>query len=81
VPAGDVSYWQAAIRTPDDSQRAAIVEAIETHQGVTIDLLYGDQEGGQRTITRFQAGHIPGDDCDWACWVTRHWNLDRDDPR
>ena len=51
-------------------------------QPFTIDVLYGDHEGGQRTITRF--GMIPmqtGDDKKWFPNVARHWNLDRPDPR
>ncbi len=43
-------------------------------------MLYGDGEGGQRVITRFAVIPI-GDDDDWLTSVSRHWNLDRDDPR
>jgi hypothetical protein len=42
-------------------------------------LLYGDGEGGQRVISRFVV--IPAGDDDWLVTVSRHWNLDRDDPR
>jgi hypothetical protein len=51
-------------------------------QPFTIDVLYGDHEGGQRTITRF--GMIPRRDGDVTRWfpsVARHWSLDRPDPR
>ena len=41
--------------------------------------LYGDHEGGQRTITRFAM--LPRDDGGWIAVVSRHWNLDRTDPR
>ena len=35
-------------------------------QPFTIDLLYGDHEGGQRTITRFgMIPHADGDDTKW----------------
>jgi hypothetical protein len=45
-----------------------------------IDVLYGDYEGGQRTISRFAL--LPLDDGEtWYSSVSRHWNLDRDDPR
>ena len=45
---------------------------------MTIDLMYGDHEGGQRTITRFiLLPHNNG----WLASVTPHWNLDRSDPR
>jgi hypothetical protein len=81
VPPADVSFWQAAIREPEDPDRAATVEVIEQRGTLTIDLLYGDHEGGQRTISRFMVTHVPGNDTDWVCSVVRHWNLDRDDPR
>jgi hypothetical protein len=45
-------------------------------------VLSGDHEGGQRTVTRF--GMIPqrvDDDTRWFPSVSRHWNLDRPDPR
>jgi hypothetical protein len=44
-----------------------------------VDLLYGDHEGGQRTITRFAL--IPREDGQWLNGVIRHWNLDRAAPR
>ena len=46
---------------------------------MTIELLYGDGEGGQRVISRFAL--LPVGDDDWLINVSRHWNLDRDDPR
>ena len=48
----------------------------------TVELLYGDHEGGQRTITRF--GMIPYEidgTTQWFPNVALHWNLDRPDPR
>jgi hypothetical protein len=62
--------------------------AIEAGEPLSLDLLYGDHEGGQRTITRFYLTprHRPAegeDDEPWLrlCSVSRHWNLDRADPR
>jgi hypothetical protein len=81
VPPGDISFWQAAIRDPQDPDRAATVDVIERRGTLSIDLLYGDHEGGQRTISRFMVTHIPGDESEWVCSVVRHWNLDRNDPR
>jgi hypothetical protein len=46
---------------------------------ITIDLLYGDQEGGQRTVSRFAL--IPTENGQPIASVSRHWNLDRSDPR
>ncbi len=77
VPAGDIGMWQGALRNPDDPVRAA-AEAIDTRQPITVELLYTDQVGRQRTITRF--GLIPAADS-WLASVTRHWYLDWDGPR
>ncbi|HYB23448.1 MAG TPA: hypothetical protein VED41_06610, partial [Solirubrobacteraceae bacterium] len=85
VPAGDISFWQAAVRDPQDPLYGALRNAIAARHAIYIDLLYGDHEGGQRTITRFNItarGH--GADEQpwlWMCATVRHWNLDRADPR
>jgi hypothetical protein len=85
VPAGDVSFWQAAIRDPEDPLHGPLKQAIETGEGVTVDILYGDHEGGQRTITRFfitpRAQVTDEEPWLWRCSTSRHWNLDRADPR
>ena len=80
VPPSDISFWQAAIRDPADPQRPTLVAAVEAHNALAIDLLYGDHEGGQRTISLFNVTYAPGSDA-WLCSVVRHWNLDRQDPR
>lgn len=85
VPAGDISFWQAAVRDRDDPLHELLLEAIRKRGRIGIDLLYGDHEGGQRTITRFSI--MPRSHADdqepWLCVCTaaRHWNLDRADPR
>ncbi len=82
IPAGDVGFWQGAIRDREDPAYAALSKDINDIQPFTIDVLYGDHEGGQRTITRF--GMIPRRDGDVTRWfpsVARHWSLDRPDPR
>jgi hypothetical protein len=49
---------------------------------VLIDLLYGDYEGGQRTIARFSiAGHGDDDKKVRDASVVRYWNVDGEDPR
>jgi hypothetical protein len=78
VPAGDIGMWQGALRDPDDPVRAAVAEAIEVREALSVELLYSDQIGLQRTITRF--GVIPTEDS-WLTSVTRHWYLDWDGPR
>ena len=82
IAAGDVGFWQAAIRESGDPDYAALSRDIPDVKAFTIDVLYGDHEGGQRTITRF--GMIPkrADDVTrWIPSVARHWNLDRPDLR
>jgi hypothetical protein len=79
----DMGFWQAAIRDVDDPDYAWARRSIETATPFTVELLYGDSEGGQRTISRF--GMIPlvvGEkETRWYPSVARHWNLDRPDPR
>jgi hypothetical protein len=81
VPPGDTSFWQGAIRDPADPDYEGLRSVIESRQMFTIDLLYGDHEGGQRTISRFAVGPRDADDPQWICTVARHWNIDRPDPR
>jgi hypothetical protein len=76
VPPGDVGFWQGAIRSRDDEGFAALEAVIASRRPFTIDLLYCDHEGGQRTISRF--GCVPREnDGGWICSVSRHWTLDR----
>jgi hypothetical protein len=79
IPGGDVGFWQGALRDRTDPMFEAARDAITARRRVTIDVLYGDHEGGQHTITRFAL--TPLDDGQWMTAVARHWNLDRPDPR
>jgi hypothetical protein len=82
-PPHDLSFWQAAIRTRDDPDRAQVEAALAGNELLLIDLLYGDQEGGQRTISRFSIAQYPGVDHEneWSAAVVNHWYLDREGPR
>jgi hypothetical protein len=80
VPSGQMSFWQAALREPDDPDRNRIQDAVQAAVPLNIDLLYGDHEGGQRTISRFLVSP-PHEGSEWLCSVVRHWNVDRQDPR
>jgi hypothetical protein len=79
VPAADLGFWQGVFREPTDANFAMAKEAITERRMLTVDLLYGDHEGGQRTISRFAL--IPAGEDEWLASVGRHWNLDRADPR
>jgi hypothetical protein len=79
VPPGDTSYWQGAVRDEDDRFMAPAREAVRAREPMTIDLLYGDHEGGQRTITRFVL--TPDEGRAWPARVLRHWPIEGIDPR
>jgi hypothetical protein len=78
VPANDVGMWQGALRHPDDAVRLEVIDAIETKRSITVELLYSDQVGRQRTISRF--GLVPAGDS-WLASMNRHWYLDWEGPR
>ncbi len=80
IPAGDIGFWQGAIRDSADPSFEPVRRAVESGASVTVDLLYGDYEGGQRTIARFTVG-FNGDDHRARAEVARYWNVDRPDPR
>jgi hypothetical protein len=79
VPARDVGFWQGAFRDPAAPAFAEAKTAIEAGHPLTLDIVYGDHEGGQRTITRFSL--LPHSDGIWLTGAGRYWNVDRDDPR
>jgi hypothetical protein len=78
VPAGGTGYWESAIRELDDPFRPVVEKALANREPLRVDLLYGDQNGVQRTISRFT--FMPAPDF-WYGQAARHWNLDRPDPR
>jgi hypothetical protein len=79
IAAGDVGFWQGAFRDPDAASYVPAMKAVTEREPLTVDLLYGDYEGGQRVISRFLLR--PVREGRWICSVTRHWNVDRPDPR
>jgi hypothetical protein len=97
IPVGDVGFWQGAFR---DTQHAGYDEArkvIEAREPWTVELLYGDHEGGQRVVSRFtmlpvkaqgaspearpDASPDGAPELRWLATASRHWNIDRPDPR
>jgi hypothetical protein len=80
VPAGDVGFWQAAIRDESDADHGWLRTCVEERNIFLVGLLYSDHEGSQRAIGLFTVA--PGVDGDqWISSVVRHWNLDRPNPR
>ena len=78
VPANDTGMWQGALRNPDDPVRAEVVRAVEAGHPITVELLYSDQVGHQRTISRFGLNPTNGK---WLVGLSRHWFLDSQGPR
>lgn len=80
IPAGDTGFWQGAVRERSDPYHELLRAAESSGERVLVDVLYGDYEGGQRTIARF--GLSPGEHRDGRrAEVVRYWNVDTDDPR
>jgi hypothetical protein len=79
VPVADTGFWQGTFRDPASEAFAAARRAIEARGQLTVDLLYGDHEGGQRMISRF--AFEPRPDGGWIASAGRHWNVDRANPR
>jgi hypothetical protein len=87
VPAGDIGMWQGALRDRNDPTYQAVGEAIDNQEMISVELLYSDQVGEQRTISRF--GLVPYETRDengearveWFAAINRHWYLDRPGPR
>lgn len=84
VPAGQTGFWQGAIRDPDDPDYALMQAAAESGDRVHVDLLYGDQEGGQRAIVRFGISAQLDPDAPPGgarSDALRHWTVDGPNPR
>jgi hypothetical protein len=80
LPPGYVGFWQGALRDPADPDHAPAQKAVKARDPITLDLLYGDHEGGQRVITRLNL-RAREDGNGWLLSAARHWNVDRPDPR
>jgi hypothetical protein len=82
VAAGDAGYWQGTFRDPTSDGYQTARAAIEAPQRMSVDILYGDFEGGQRAISRFLLTPRENDGgVAWIASVGRHWNVDRPQPR
>jgi len=81
IPAGDIGFWQGALRDVTEPGYPAARKAAETREPWSVEILYGDQEGGQRVISRLNVLPRPGQDDGWVASIARHWNIDRPDPR
>lgn len=78
VAPGDNGLWLSALRDPAAGLFHAVADAAKAAEPLMISLLYGDFEGGQRVITQFSLRNA---DNRWLAQATRHFNVDRPDPR
>jgi hypothetical protein len=91
VPSGGLGFWQGALRDPSEEVFSEFKAAEQAGQGVTIDLLYSDMNGGQRTVTRLSLMPTPGDRSNgddpnpdghdrqnhrWIASIGTHWLID-----
>jgi hypothetical protein len=85
IAPGDIGFWQGAFRDNSDPQYDEAMRAVKDEEVLTIDLLYGDNDGGQRMISRMSLQRVgqnrQSGDGMWLASVNRHWNVDRPDPR
>jgi hypothetical protein len=82
IAPNDIGFWQAAFRDVSDRQYEEAIAAVRSREMLTVDILYGDHEGGQRAVSRFTLQPRGDDDKPiWLTSVVRHWNIDRPDPR
>jgi hypothetical protein len=79
IAPGTTGFWQGAIRDPTTTLYSSARTLFASGDRVRLEILYTDQEGGQRTITQF--GLLPREDGAWLATEARHWNLDRPNPR
>ena len=78
VAPNDNGLWLGALRDPAADIFQAVADAIKAGETLVIHLLYGDFEGGQRVITQFSLRHASER---FLAQATRHFNVDRPDPR
>jgi hypothetical protein len=83
IAPGDVAFWQGALRDKTDARLNAVASAV-ADGALTVDLLYLDPEGEQRTVSRFTlirrehddpgevAEAADGSGSEW--WVSLSWH-------
>ena len=79
IASGEVGFWQGAFRDAGEPEFDELAAFISDRKRIFVDVLYGDQFGGQRAIGRFTLTSRA--DGPWLVNVVRHWNVDRPDPR
>jgi hypothetical protein len=79
IAPSDLGFWQGALRDQSEAGYDDYVAAANARRPITVDLLYSDLHGHQRTITRFAV--MPAGEDRWISAVNRHWMVDGISPR
>jgi hypothetical protein len=78
IPPSDIGMWQGALRDADEEVHGQVADAVAQRNNFAIDLLYSDQVGEQRSVSRFSiAATGDGEAATWLASVIKHWNVDR----
>jgi hypothetical protein len=80
IPPGGTGFWQGVLRDASDPDFDWVAAAIDAGEQLTVDILYGDHEGGQLAITRILLVTREGG-TQRVAGIARHWMLDQPDPR
>src|ERR1700741_1491673 len=70
IASGGSGFFESALRDPSEDLFAQMAAAVASHEPFTVDILYGDQAGGQRTISRVVV--FPSSDEGWYAQPSRH---------
>lgn len=73
IPAGDLGFWQGAIRDPALPAFSVVASAARERRPIAVDILYSDLHGAQQTVTRLSLS--PTGDDQWIGSVGRHWQV------
>jgi hypothetical protein len=73
IPAGDLGFWQGAIRDRDRADYDLVTSAVRDRRPLVVDILYSDLHGAQQTITRMTLS--PMGEQHWMGSVGRHWQV------
>ena len=77
LPPGDTGFWQGALRDPAAEIFTTVRGLIENKGILTVSVLYGNFDGGQRVISQFALRY---EEQRWLVSAGRHFQLDRPDP-
>jgi len=74
VAPGDSELWLGALSDPAADKFTTVAGAVEAGEDLTLSLLYGDFEGGQRVISQFVLRRTDGR---WRSTSGRHFSVDQ----